>query len=158
WRRAITLGLLVGGAAAVKLTGLAIIFAILPWYVLRCRNFAASSMKTNVPGISKTTPTRQANSDSCLSVSIRRIMLPLFVAALFVAPFYLRAWLLAGDPFYPYFARWFSSDPARMEMSRFHHELGSKFGLHGVTAFFAAPFFLAFMDDLFDGSFGWQFL
>jgi hypothetical protein len=135
WQRSVVFGVLVGGAAAVKLTGAAILAVPIVWHV-------AEIWRGN-----------GRVADTARSLAIYSIF------ALSVAlPFYLRPWMLTGDPFYPYYAPWFSDNPARFEMSRYHHALGSAFGVRGPVAFFFGPVLLAFDKDIFDGDFGWQFL
>lgn len=74
-------------------------------------------------------------------------------------PFYIRPWLATGNPFYPYLCDWFSNDPVRLEMSRFHHYIGGfSYGVKNVTAFLDAPLLLAFRSENYDGEFGWQLL
>ncbi len=130
------LGILAGGAAAVKLTGLTVLLLPCLWYFGRaCRDRSA------------------------WRVAARRMGIYSMVAVGFGLPFYWRAWSATGNPFYPYFAEWFSSDPACLEMSRFHHEIGgSFFGVRSAETFLAGPLLLAFNDRLYDGTFGWQFL
>ena len=157
-RQAIILGILAGGAAAVKLTGLAVAIAVGAWYATRSIHKLRRRRTENQPRISRMTRIRQTLSDPRSSLFIRGLLLFGLATVVVAAPFYLRPWSLAGDPFYPYFAQWFPAHAARLEMSRFHHELGSKFGLYSGAAFFEAPVFLAFMAELYDGSFGWQWL
>ena len=110
---ALVLGVLGGGAAGVKLTGLAVLVVPLAWYL----------------------------------VTRARPLLPavyVLTAAAVAFPFYLRPWLLTGDPFYPYYCQWFPADLARLEMSRYHHALGAAFGLHDSPASWAGGFLLAF--------------
>ncbi len=72
--------------------------------------------------------------------------------------FYIRPYLETGNPMYPYFQNFFSDNPASLEMSRYHHAIGSlKYGTDGIYGFFSAPILLCFSSNLFDGSFGWQF-
>ncbi len=80
------------------------------------------------------------------------------VAILFTAPFYVRPWFATGVPTYPYFADWFVSSESMAMMSRHHHELGSNFGLRSAIGFFTAPIMMTFLEDLYDGGFGWQSL
>lgn len=132
----VLLGILAGGAAAVKLTGLTVLLLPWLWYLSRvCRDRSA------------------------WRVAARRMEIYSLVAIGFGLPFYWRAWSATGNPFYPYFGEWFSNDPARLEMSRFHHEIGgSFFGVRSAETFFTGPLLLAFNDRLYDGSFGWPFL
>lgn len=130
------LGILAGGAAAVKLTGLTMLLLPCLWYIGRA-----------------------CQDRSTWRAMARRMSVYLAVAIGICLPFYWRAWSATGNPFYPYFGEWFSSDTARLEMSRFHHDVGGAFfGVRSVETFVAGPILLAFNDRLYDGSFGWQFL
>jgi len=134
WRVPLVLGVLVGGATATKLTGLILAVVPVAGYVLRC----------DLRERSRTVRDMAVAGAAC---------------AVFALPFYLRPWLATGDPFYPYFAWWFTDEPATVAMSRFHHAIGSaKFGLVSVPFFLSAPLMLAFKADTFDGGFGWQWL
>lgn len=130
------LGILAGGTAAVKLTGLTVLLLPCLWYLGRaCQDRSARPAMT------------------------KRALICLAVAIVFCLPFYGRTWVATGNPFYPYFAEWFHSEPARLEMSRFHHEIGgSFFGVRSLETFVTSPILLAFEDRLYDGSFGWQSL
>ncbi|MCU0879006.1 MAG: hypothetical protein MUF06_14580, partial [Pirellulaceae bacterium] len=133
FRTATILGILAGGAAAVKLTGLVLL--VVPLGVL-----AALAWK----------PSRRIRALAAGGVATA-------VAGLVALPFYLRPWLATGNPLYPYFASWFSDDPARLEMSRYHHAIGGAwFGVHTLDAFLTGPILLAFRDENYDGWFGWQ--
>jgi hypothetical protein len=157
WRRAMVLGILAGGAAAAKLTGLAVSVAIGAWYAGQLWWPPRTTEQGEEPRMARRTRIGGMLVDPCPSVLIRGCLISC-VFLMFTAPFYLRPGVLTGDPFYPYFAWWFSGDPARVEMSRYHHELGARFGLHEAAAIVQAPVFLAFGEEVFDGSFGWQFL
>lgn len=141
WRVALLVGVLAGGAAAIKLTGLAI--AIVPGFWFGARAWRSARWR----------PT-----------ALMQFGVYFAVAALVALPFYARPWLLTGNPFYPYYAQWFSSDPARLEMSRYHHALGDAFGLRTLPAFFTGPLLLAVADvflgpdPLYDGAFGLQYI
>jgi len=135
WRKPAVLGVLAGGAAAVKLTGLAVTVVPFLWYLIQSRRDLLGQKATG--GASS---------------------IHLSVAAIVVVPFYLRPWLSTGNPAYPYYASWFTNDPARLEMSRYHHALGAAFGVHGLAGFFAGPVLLAFDEQLYDCTFGWQML
>jgi hypothetical protein len=132
WRQAIILGVIAGGSAAVKLTGVAIIIVPLLWQLGR-----------NVLD-------RRATA--------WQVSAYLLVAALVALPFYLRPWLLTGNPFYPYYAEWFTSDQARLEMSRYHQAIGAAFGVHHPAALVIAPLLVTIESNLYDGGFGWQLL
>jgi hypothetical protein len=130
----VVLGVLAGGAAAVKLTGLSVL--ALPLI------FALSD----------------AGRATSRAGALRIALAAMLIAACVALPFYLRPWLATGNPFYPYFGEWFSSDPARVEMSRYHHAIGDAFGARGPASVVTGPILLAFEDVLYDGTFGWQLL
>ena len=132
---AIILGILAGGAAAVKLTGLALLIVPCLWYAVdvwqnRARLWAA----------------------------IRAAATYLVVAMFIVLPFYARPWLATGNPFYPYFAAWFTGDLAAIETSQYHHAMGDAFGFRSVLGFFTAPLLLSLPNKLYDGDYGLQLL
>ena len=132
----ILLGVLAGGAAAVKLTGLTVLLLPCVWYI----GVAWRGRSTG-------------------QTTLRRLGVYGLVAGCVVVPFYWRAFAATGNPFYPYFDEWFSGDAARQAMSRFHHDLGgSFFGVRSVETLFTTPILQAFNEQLYDGSFGWQSL
>lgn len=134
-RWSLAAGILLGGSAAVKLTGIATL--CLPWI-----GWAGSALDRS---------RRQAWASRMGAIWV--------IAVLYAFPFYLRPSLATGNPFYPYFDEWFSADPARRDMSRYHHELGSgPFGLPTLVGLIAGPWLLAVEDRLYDGSLGWQHL
>ncbi len=140
----VLLGLLAGGAAAVKLTGWSVSLVIVFWATWR--EFRASD--------SPALRVRRA---------VTFLAWMLGVALAFAAPFYLRPWFATGNPFHPYFAEWFTSDAATLAMSQYHHDAGTcRYGLTGLLGVFAAPLFLAVPlkalqdSNVFDGCFGWQ--
>ncbi len=139
WRHAVLMGLLAGGASAVKLTGVVITLLPLAWYAIEV-----------------------ASGRQRLRIVVPTAAVFSLVAAVVVLPFYLRPWLATGNPFYPYYAPWFTQELAALEMSRFHHALGAAFGVHTPAAFFTGPILLAaeLKSDInvYDGSFGWQLL
>jgi len=141
-RDAIAQGVLIGGAAAVKLNGLV-------WLALPI-----------LAAVFRPRPSEIASRPEGLATPIRSqgmpLLLTLIVAVVVCAPFYVRPWLATGNPFSPYFAEWFSSDPARLETSRYHHAIAGAFGVRSAATFLAAPVLLAWNDRLYDGSFGWQ--
>jgi hypothetical protein len=133
WCHAAILGVLAGGSAAIKLTGLPLLALPCLWYL------------------------GQAWHDRSRRRSIAQsLALYLLIALAIALPFYLRPWLLTGNPFYPYYSEWFTLDPARLETSRYHHALGAAFGIHNRSAILLAPVLLAFDSQLYDGTFGWQ--
>ncbi|MGE0760389.1 MAG: hypothetical protein AB7O38_25470 [Pirellulaceae bacterium] len=136
WTVATGLGILSGGAAAVKLTGAAWLAAPFVWY--------GSQLLTH------RMHWRRAVGESALAVA---------VALAVCSPFYLRPWLATANPFYPYWANWFTQDTAQLEVSRHHHLIGGiGFGVPDSWSFLTAPILLAFRADNYDGEFGWQFL
>jgi hypothetical protein len=140
-RQAMIIGVLAGGAAAIKLTGVAIAAMPLIW----------------LAGVNWQVVGRHRSASSYRGSAIYAATY-LLVAILVSAPFYLRPWWLTGNPFYPYYGEWFAADAATVEMSRYHHALGAAFGVHGPAAFLAAPMLLSFDTEIFDGDFGWQLL
>ena len=127
-------GFLTGIAASVKLTGL-IIGAAFCIYIL----------------------IRQLKNNEKLKISAIFVYLLTFVTTSTI--FYARPYVQTGNPLYPYFSWVFGNDIPSIEMSRYHHLIGSvKYGIHGFSAFFTAPFLLAISPAAFDGGFGWQFL
>lgn len=125
-------GLLSGGAAAVKLTGL-------PFLLIGPLIAISRSPR---PG-----RTRWVRGAGCFATAL-----------LFCLPFYVRPWLATGNPFFPYLESLFTDDPGRLAMSEYHHAIGGNFGFRSGAGFFAAPILLAFQERLYDGSFGWQWL
>jgi hypothetical protein len=127
-------GFLAGIAASVKLTGL-IIGAAFFIYILIIK------FKTNE------------------KIKISSIIPYLLTFTSTFIIFYARPYFMTGNPLYPYFASVFSNDIPSIEMSKYHHLIGSiKYGVNAFSAFFAAPFLLAISPATFDGGFGWQFL
>ncbi len=136
WGRAAGLGVMAGGAAAVKLTGCAVLAVPCLWYL-------GEAWRDRQRW-------RAVVGPMALSVGI---------AVAVGLPFYLRSWLATGNPFYPYLCEWFTDDPGGIEMSRFHHAIGGfVYGVKSVAAFVAAPLLLAFRSNNYDGEFGWQLL
>ncbi len=134
--RAIPLGIVASGPSSIKLTGFAIALVPALWQILSLRFSDQRGF-----------PKALANF-FCFSI----------VAILVTAPFYVRPWFATGVPTYPYFADWFVSSESMAMMSRHHHELGSNFGLRSAIGFFTAPIMMTFLEDLYDGGFGWQSL
>ncbi|OGV48873.1 MAG: hypothetical protein A2X49_07035 [Lentisphaerae bacterium GWF2_52_8] len=132
WRLAVLCGCLAGLLVSIKLTGL----------------FAAGALLLLMP---------------VWKQSWRKAFLPVFVFCaillLFAIPFYLRPYLATGNPFHPYFAQYFSSEPAALQSSLFQHAIGAaKYGLQTMQGFLMDPIMLAFEERTFDGSFGFQYL
>lgn len=130
------LGILAGGAAAVKLTGFAVIVVPCLWYV----------------GVAWRNHLQRRHTVQSLIVFV--------IVALSVSlPFYLRPYLATGNPFYPYFAEWFSNDAVQLDISGYHHTIGgAAFGVRSLPTFLAGPVLLALDTGAYDGTFGWQLL
>lgn len=136
-REVLLVGILMGGAIATKITSLGLIVLPIFCWLSNCVWLSRSSLAKSA------LPMRIA---SCL-----------IVASLFALPFYLRPWILCGNPLSPYFASWFTTDPATIQSSSYHHELAvGNFGLHGALGLVASPFAISFANELYDGSFGMQ--
>jgi len=131
WPWTLALGLFAGAAAAAKLTALAL-WVALGLGVL----FLKSPLRAKAVAVAG-----------------------FLAGSLFAAPFYLRPLLQTGNPFHPYLAWLFSSDPARVEMSRHYHMLGgsSLFGLEGLGDAILSPLRLCYADAIYDGYWGGQF-
>ncbi len=131
---ALVLGVLAGGGAAIKLTGLVVV-------ALPCLWWLGTALASR----------RQATH------SLRMGLMATGTAIVVSLPFYLRPWQETGNPCYPFLADWFTTDLNTMAMSRFHHTIGDfGFGVRSLETFFAAPLLLGFQDQLYDGGFGWQ--
>jgi hypothetical protein len=134
--RTVVLGVLAGGAAAVKLTGGAAIVVPCLWY-----------------GIQMLRNDRRRRPARC------SVVLYLAVVLGVAFPFYLRPWLATGNPFHPFFAGWFTRDAAPLDVSGHHHAIGGlQYGVKSLAAFVDAPLLLAFRAENYDGEFGWQLL
>ncbi len=172
----IILGIIAGGAAATKLTGGILVVIPLLWLVTELWNSNISPPE--VPVITKTGSRRgklatkqfvdtheqrklrglSASTRSIPLISCRASMLVVTMVAI-ASPFFLRPWFLAGNPCYPFFAAWFTSNTAMLETSNYHHAIGgSVFGMRGVVALLFSPIYLAWDQALFDGRIGWQWL
>jgi hypothetical protein len=133
-RYLILIGVLTGGAVAVKLTGAMIALIPAAWLLIR------------TPGGERPTRTRDA-------------VVVVATAVAMAGPFFIRPWLATGNPLYPYFDSLFCQDQARQAASQFHHAMGAaKFGLPGPLSIVSAPFLLAFDYEVYDGAFGWQWV
>jgi len=135
WRTTMILGVLAGGAAAVKLTGLCVVLLPVAWVL--SRGLFGGAVRWRLSQV---------------------LALYLVVVVGIALPFYLRPWLQTGNPFYPYYEQWFTTDVARIETSRYHHAIGSAFGVQGWVGLFGGPLLLAILESAYDGGFGWQFL
>ncbi|MCX6985799.1 MAG: hypothetical protein NT118_13780, partial [Lentisphaerae bacterium] len=135
-------GFMAGMAASVKLTGL-IVGAAFFTYILTMK--FKNSGSSGIHSIGK--------------IRISAILIYLLTFAFTLVIFYARPYFLTGNPLYPYFSWVFGNDISAIEMSRYHHLIGSvKYGVTGLSAFFTVPFLLAISPAAFDGGFGWQFL
>ncbi|OGV31007.1 MAG: hypothetical protein A2020_00020 [Lentisphaerae bacterium GWF2_45_14] len=130
-----TVALLVGGCAALKLTGLAAGFVIfLAWTLIFLRRRPWSLKKF-----------------------LKSAALFGIISGLTAFIFYLRPFIMTGNPCYPYFASYFGGNEAARLTSDFHYLSGSmKYGITGITGFFTIPLTAALASDAFDGSFGFQ--
>jgi hypothetical protein len=171
-KRYMMLGILIGGAIATKLTSVGLL--LVPLFHGLCSIFRSpfyerpdSSEFERVPSNpsialdSKSYSSRDTQSWAIHSFSdaIKMATACCGWAVLFAIPFYLRPLVYTGNPFFPYFASWFSSDPTMLAVSSFHHDLATgKFGLMDWFWFPIAPFLLSNMTELYDGDFGFQWL
>ena len=132
----ILIGVLAGGCGAVKLTGGIILIVPLIWLL------------------------KNAIIDQrCIVRVLIYLGTILLMSFVFAMPFYGRAWIFSGNPFYPYFAGWFSNDVSLLETSLYHHSIATdSFGMRGFVAYLITPVFLAWDDALYDGRFGWQWI
>lgn len=127
----IALSVVVGGAIATKITSVGLL--LLP--VITLLTFP---------------PTNRSAKDMASAV---------VGALVFAFPFYLRPWLLCGNPLAPYYASFFTNDPAVLATSQYHHEIAvGNFGIPGVVGALASPIAVAFANELYDGMFGFQWL
>lgn len=128
-------GVLAGGAAAVKLTGIgaaALIFIFL-W----------AKLQGNPAG------------------RLRSLFLYFSLGGIVLAlPFYLRPWILTGNPFYPLLASWFGGSGADVLTAEYWYEAGNAhFGLRSISGFFTVIILIAFAGRPFDGLIlGWAFI
>lgn len=75
-------------------------------------------------------------------------------------PFYLRPWVLTGNPFYPFLASWFGGSEAEILVAKYHYLMAnSHFGLRNILGFFTVFILIAFDNKSFDGIIlGWTFI
>jgi hypothetical protein len=135
WKTIFVCGMLSGGIVATKLTGIgiaAIIFIFL-WFKYQ-KSFAAK------------------RSSLFIYFALGGICMAL--------PFYLRPWLLTGNPFYPFLASWFGGCEADILVSKYHYLMANThFGLRSVLGFFTVFILIAFDGSSFDGIIlGWTFI
>jgi len=135
WKTIFLCGILSGGIVAVKLTGIgvaAIVFIFL-WSKYQ-KSFAGR------------------RSSLFLYFTLGGICMAL--------PFYLRPWLLTGNPFYPLLASWFGGSDAEILVSRYWFLVGNAhFGLRNIFGFFTVFILIAFDGRAFDGlTLGWTFI
>lgn len=72
--------------------------------------------------------------------------------------FYLRTWLLFGNPFYPYGSAWFGASESACLVEKFHRLLGGHYGLNALHGTLFGWLFTALKPELYDGiSSGFQF-
>lgn len=88
-----------------------------------------------------------------------RRLLAAGVGLAFLAPFYLRPWLLTGNPFYPYYGGWFGATAGELASSEYHQAIGNiKYGLGGLAGLLWNPILLAWSLQVYDGHLGWAYL
>ncbi len=121
------LGLLAGGALAVKLTGLGIALAL------------------GLGGL--------------LRNGKKHLFLGALAGGLFALCFYLRSWVAAGNPVYPFGESFLHPGTANALVDVFHSEMGLHYyGLNTFSGLALNWVFIAFNENLFDGIvFGWPF-
>lgn len=128
------LGILIGGSIATKMTSVGLL--LLPVVFWNTSKWPNSAKQTIWPTVST-----------------------IATAIVFALPFYLRTWWFCGNPISPYYADYFSSNLAAIETSQYHHDLAvGNFGIAGWSGSFMAPIAVAFANELYDGSFGYQWL
>lgn len=132
----ILIGILCGGCAAIKLTGV---------------------VSLAVP-VAHMLQTAWSSTSTASRTGVRLAML-LMTTFLVASPFYVRPWVLSGNPFFPFFGDWFSQDANTIATSLFHHAIGADaFGMRGFVAYLTTPIFIAYDQSLFDGKFGFQWI
>ncbi|MDD5697856.1 MAG: hypothetical protein PHH77_04500 [Victivallaceae bacterium] len=128
-------GLLAGGAVAVKLTGIAAAAVI---FIFLGRKYHQRLFGR------------------------RHFRLFYFAlgGVILALPFYLRPWILTGNPFYPFLASWFGGSEAEILTAEYHYLLGNAhFGLRSIPGFFTVFLLIAFAGKPFDGLIlGWAFI
>lgn len=132
WRGSCVFGVFIGGAIAIKMTSLGLLALPVFLTLLQLeRNKLTWGQASTV----------------------------VLTAVGFASPFYLRSWIETGNPVSPFFAQLFTTDSAWIECSRYHHDLAvSNFGMRGLPGLVVGPGALAFADELYDGTLGWQWL
>ncbi|OGV40493.1 MAG: hypothetical protein A2X48_02935 [Lentisphaerae bacterium GWF2_49_21] len=131
-RGLIIFGVFAGAAASVKLTGIVLAASLIVLFYSRKKGVMEMTRRFSI----------------CIAA---------FAFTSFL--FYLRPFLETGNPFYPYCQNLFSGNAISIEMSRYHHMIGSvKFGINGLVGFFTSPFLISFESSVFDGDYGLQFL
>jgi len=135
WKTIFICGILSGGIIATKLTGIgvaAIVFIFL-W----------------------------AKYHKTLVVKPSSLLIFFTLGGICIAlPFYLRPWILTGNPFYPFLASFFGGSEAEILVAKCHYLMGSShFGLDSILGFFTVFILIAFDGKSFDGMIlGWSFL
>lgn len=161
--RAALLGILAGGALAMKLSGAVVPLIIaLVWFVEWStgkkwkRNGGENEEETHPNKIPAAE--RRENADRAHTPKLIHALAVLAtITFLFAIPFYLRPWIQTGNPNHPYFAELFTDDPVALLVSAKHHLMASRYGTHGILGFLASPVALAYRRDLFDAIVvGWQ--
>lgn len=135
WKTIFLCGILAGGAAAVKLTGIGVAAVI---FIFLWAKFQNKSIFK--PG------------SLFLYFTLGGICMAL--------PFYLRPWILTGNPFYPMLASWFGGSETDILVARYWYASGNAhFGLRSILGFFTVIILIAFDGSAFDGLIlGWAFI
>ncbi len=145
-------GICAGAILATKLTG-ALLLPALALALWRCRRpdpGTAASLACLTPQ-----DCRASHADT----PFRAVLIGLLTTLAFALPFYLRPWLLTGNPCHPFFAGWFGADPGELASSAYHHAVGGvKFGVEGVAGLPWNPVLIAWSGRVFDGHFGLAYL
>ena len=135
WKTIFLCGMISGGIVATKLTGIGVagIVFIFLWFKYQ-KSFAGK------------------RSYLFLYFTLGGICMAL--------PFYLRPWLLTGNPFYPFLASWFGGSETEILVAKYHYLMANThFGLRSFLGFFTVFIFIAFAGSSFDGMIlGWTFI
>jgi hypothetical protein len=135
WQSIFLCGLFAGGAVAVKLIGFGAAVVVFIFLYKKYR-----------------TETKFRFHHLILCFGLGGVLLAL--------PFYLRPWLMTGNPFYPFLASWFGGSEAELLAAKYHYLAGdAHFGLRTIQGFFTVIILVAFAEKAFDGMIlGWVFI
>ncbi len=135
WKSIFLCGMLSGGIVATKLTGIGVAAIVFIFLCSRWQRNFASKFKT--------------------------LLIYFTLGGICIAlPFYLRPWILTGNPFYPFLASWFCESEAGALVSKYWYLTGNAhFGLRSILGFFTVFILIAFDNKSFDGMIlGWPFI